>query len=88
MVRSVKELIGVSDFNTEEQLVIVELVEEYARRAQFDLVFPRKETVEKYKKYFKVQRSCNILVWKWLKMGNQERFAVLKDFNLQKHCSD
>lgn len=33
MVRSVKDLKGVSDFNTEEQLVIVEFVEEFTRKA-------------------------------------------------------
>lgn len=32
MVRSVKEILGSSDFNIEEQLVVVELVEEYLRR--------------------------------------------------------
>ena len=33
------------------------------------MVFPRKATIDKYKKYFKVQRACNLLVWKWLKLG-------------------
>jgi hypothetical protein len=50
----VKELENKTDFNTEEQLVIVELCEEYCRRGKFDLIFPRKATVDKYKKYFKV----------------------------------
>ena len=53
-IRSVKELENKTDFNTEEQLVIVELCEEYCRRGKFDLIFPRKATVDKYKKYFKV----------------------------------
>ena len=69
-IRSVKEIQGTTDFNVEEQLVIVELVEEYSRRGQFDLIFPRRATVDKYKKYFKVPRACNTLVWKWLKLSN------------------
>ena len=52
--------------------MIVELIEEYTRRGQFDLIFPRKANVEKYKKYFKVQRATNLLVWKWLKMSNKD----------------
>ena len=115
-IRSVKEIQSTFDFNTEEQLVIVELIEEYTRRGQFDLIFPRKQTVERYKKYFKVQRATNLLVWKWLKLssnmavpnpgptgtdGNQSeqspvkdkksqnnRFSVLKDFNLRKTCPE
>jgi len=42
------------DFNVEEQLVIVELLEEYCRRGNFEMVFPRKNIIEKYRKYFKV----------------------------------
>jgi len=42
------------DFNIEEQMVIVELCEEYCRRGEFDLIFPRKANVDQYKKYFKV----------------------------------
>lgn len=68
-IRSVKELTSTYDFNIEEQLVIVEICEEFSRRGNFEMVFPRKSTIEKYKKYFKVQRACNLLVWKWLKLG-------------------
>ena len=52
--------------------MIVEFIEEYTRRGQFDLIFPRKATAEKYKKYFKVQRATNLLVWKWLKLNNNQ----------------
>ena len=53
-IRSVKELQSSTDYNIEEQLVIIELCEEYCRRGNFEMVFPRKATVDKYKKYFKV----------------------------------
>ena len=69
-IRAVKEIDKTYDFNVEEQLVIVELIEEFNRRGQFDLIFPRRSNVDKYKKYFKVQRACNHLVWKWLKLSN------------------
>ena len=69
-IRSVKDIDKTTDFNIEEQLVIVELCEEYCRRGNFEMIFPRKDTVEKYKKYFKVQRACNRIVWKWLKLSH------------------
>lgn len=50
--------------------MIVEVCEEYSRRGNFEMIFPRKATIDKYKKYFKVQRACNILMWKWLKLGS------------------
>ena len=65
-----KEVASTTDYNIEEQLVIVELCEEYCRRGSFEMIFPRKATVDKYKKYFKVQRACNTIVWKWLKLSS------------------
>lgn len=56
------------EFSREEQLVIVELIEEYSRRGNFDLIFPRKHNVDSYKKYFKVPRSPNLIAWRWLKL--------------------
>ena len=55
-------------FNREEQQVVVEIVEEFSRCWHYELVFPRSATVESYRKFFKVQRSANLIVWKWLKM--------------------
>lgn len=69
-IRSAKDVQAVTNLNIEEQLVIVELCEEYGRRGKFDLIFPRKSTVEKYKKYFRVPRACNSIVWKWLKLNS------------------
>jgi len=77
-----------NELNIEEQLVIVEFIEEYLRKGQFELIFPRSETVDRYKKYFKAPRSCNFLLWKWLKLGANERLNMLKDFGLRKHCSE
>jgi len=88
MIRPVKELSSTTDLNAEEQLVIVEVIEEYLRRGDFEMIFPRRETVDRYKKYFKVSRSCNYLVWKWLKLNPTERIAILKDFKLKKHATE
>lgn len=33
-------------FSREEQLIVVELIEEYMRRGNWDLIFPRKHNVE------------------------------------------
>ena len=65
-----KDLSNTYDWNVEEQLVVVELIEEYTRRGQFELIFPRRSNVDQYKKYFKVPRACNTIVWKWLKLNS------------------
>ena len=54
-LRTGKEIQAETDprnYNREEQLVVIELVEEYTRRGQFDLVFPRASNVDHYKRYF------------------------------------
>lgn len=43
--------------------------------------------MEKYKKYFKVPRACNQIVWKWLKLSKHERMNALKEFKTRKGCS-
>jgi hypothetical protein len=88
MIRPVKELQHTTDLNTEEQLVIVEYIEEYLRRGNFELVFPTTENCNKYKKYFRNQRSCNFLLWKWLRAGPGERIAMIKEFGIRKRCNE
>ena len=68
------------EFTREEQLVVVELCEEYSRKGNFDLIFPRASNVETYKKYFKVPRAANILIWRWLKMTAKQRLAFFSEF--------
>ena len=51
--------------------MVVELIEEYTRRGQFELIFPRRNNIDRYKKYFKVPRACNTIIWKWLKLNSQ-----------------
>ena len=71
-------------FSREEQLVVVELIEEYMRRGSFELVFPRASNVDQYRKYFKVPRSPNLIAWKWLKLPPEQRKIFLKDFKVRK----
>jgi hypothetical protein len=42
-LRSAKEILAEKDqvYNREEQQVVVEIVEEYTRKGNFDLIFPR-----------------------------------------------
>jgi len=75
-IRTVKDLMAVknhNEFNREEQLVVVEFVEEFSRRGNFDLIFPRAANMDGYKKFFKVLRSSNTIVWRWLKMNGKQR---------------
>lgn len=85
-LRSAKEILAEKDqiFNREEQLVVVEVVEEYTRKGNFDLIFPRSATVENYKKYFKVQRATNTMLWTWLQMSKEKRTSFFRDFKIKK----
>ena len=70
-MRSVKELTSekYDQFNRQEQEVVVELIEEFTRRGNFEMVFPRSSTIENYKKFFKVPRASNVIIWRWLKLS-------------------
>ncbi len=85
-LRSAKEILAEKDqiFNKEEQLVVVEIVEEFTRKGNFDLIFPRSATVENYKKYFRVQRATNTVLWTWLQMSREKRTSFFRDFKIKK----
>ena len=56
------ELLSAEDWN-----VLFEFDEEYYRRGDFERIFPLKENIEEYKKYFDFTRYNNALIWTWLK---------------------
>ena len=62
----------------------MEIVEEYTRKGNFDLIFPRSATVENYKKYFRVQRATNTVLWTWLQMSREKRTSFFRDFKIKK----
>jgi hypothetical protein len=65
--------------------VVVEFLEEFSRKGNFDLIFPRAANVESYKKYFKVPRASNILIWRWLKMNGKQRQTFFSQFKVRKN---
>lgn len=86
-LRHYKDLINEKpeNFTKQEQLVIVELIEEYTRRGNFELIFPRAANYESYKKYFRLLRSPNVILWRWLQIEDPEkRMKIIKDF----YCRD
>jgi len=80
-IRAVKELPGTpGELNYEEKLIIIEKEEELARCGNFERIFPVRETFEQYSKYFKVQRAANLIYWRYLKMGEEQKKALVKGF--------
>ena len=59
----------VDKLSHDEIMMLVEHEEEMARRNNFELIFPRPNTLHNYEKYFSVQRQNNILLWKYIKSG-------------------
>lgn len=47
--------------------VLFETDEEWYRKGDFERIFPLKDNVDAYSKYFEVQRYSNTIVWRWLK---------------------
>jgi hypothetical protein len=41
--------------------------EEFMRKGNFERIFPCKENIQKYSKFFECTRYSNLLVWKHLK---------------------
>ena len=56
------ELLSPEDWN-----ILFEFDEEYFRRGDFERIFPLKDNVDNYKKYFEFTRYNNALIWNWLK---------------------
>lgn len=48
----------------EDWEMLFESDEEYFRRGNYELLFPLKENINKYKKYFEADRFNNSLLWK------------------------
>lgn len=73
---SFKSTIEISDLNEQNCLeklsaedwnILFETDEENYRRGNFERIFPLKENLETYSKFFEFQRYSNIIVWQWLR---------------------
>jgi len=71
-----KSTIEISDLNEQNCLeklsaedwnILFETDEENYRRGKFNRIFPLKENIDTYSRYFEFQRYSNIIVWQWLK---------------------
>jgi tubulin polyglutamylase TTLL4 len=67
----------VERLSPEDWNILFEFDEEFHRRGDFERIFPNKDTVDHYSKFFLSQRYNNLLVQKWL--TSKENF-------LQKIC--
>jgi len=56
------EKLSMDDWN-----ILFETDEENYRRGNFERIFPTKDSIDLYSKYFEFQRYNNVMVWKWLK---------------------
>ena len=59
----------VDKLSQDELTMLVEYEEEMSRRNNFELIFPRPNTVSNYEQYFSVKRQNNLLLWKYVKSG-------------------
>jgi tubulin polyglutamylase TTLL4 len=66
--RSVNQLqdTDVSDFGVDEWSLIVATYDEFMRKGNFEVLYPRPENVDTYSKYFSAQRYRNVTLAKWL----------------------
>ena len=55
----------IDKLNPEDWEILFESEEEFYRRGHFELIFPLKENIEEYKKFFEFERYNNILLWKY-----------------------
>ena len=85
--RYVRDLDNLSEENIFDKLspddweVLFESDEELFRKGDYELIFPLKENIEQYKKFFEVERYNNLLLWGFKKMKNN---PLLKITPLQK----
>lgn len=68
--------------NPEDYVVLFEADEEFSRRGNFVRVFPTTKNIMKYGHMFDVEKSNNLLLWKYLRL-KQNGFNIL-DYVSQK----
>ena len=54
------------DLGDDELMILAETEEEFYRKGNFERVFPEAAIIDKYSRFFEVERFNNILVWKWM----------------------
>ena len=75
----------IGDLSEDEVKVIAENQEELQRLGQFERIFPTKESIPVYEKYFEVKRVNNALTWKSMTVDYdllQGYFTRLTEFNI------
>jgi len=53
--------------STDDWNILFDTDEENYRKGNFERIFPLKENINTYSKYFEYQRYNNLIVWQWLK---------------------
>ena len=62
--KNVKDLQSMSDLSEDDMNVLTSFQEEYSRKANYKLIFPRENNISTYAKYFESLRYNNVLLWK------------------------
>lgn len=78
--RSVTQLqeTDLAEFGVEEWALIVLTYEEFMRRGNLDVLFPRPDNVDYYQKFFPTARYRNVVLNKWLARDGQEVFHRMR----------
>lgn len=67
--RDIVELQNALELSEVDVSTLIECDEEFNRKGLYKRIFPRKENIDSYMKYFEALRYNNLLLWKWLKSG-------------------
>jgi len=73
VAKNINDMFDLNEMNCVEKLsaedwnVLFEADEENHRRGSFNRIFPLRDNIATYSKYFEYQRYNNIIVWQWLK---------------------
>jgi tubulin polyglutamylase TTLL4 len=64
---------NVNTLSLDEVNIMVEYEEESSRKGQFSRVFPLAANVDYYEKFFEETRYFNLLLWSYLRGGNNSK---------------
>ena len=73
VAKNINDMLDLNEQNCVEKLsaedwnVLFETDEENHRRGDFNRIFPLRDNIATYSKYFEYQRYNNVIVWQWLK---------------------
>jgi len=73
-LQTVSQAGSVKELGTAEWKLILDMHDEYMRRGNLDRIFPTKDSMKTYSRFFETPRYSNLVLARWLEAGGERLF--------------